>query len=86
MLLQHQMIDDAAEIPRKSNVVLTAFTTAHARSILYQHMSKVKNPQNVFFCDADIIMNVDEQVSGLNAHRDIWFLSPLVFIQRQTLL
>ena len=71
MLLQYQMIDDAADIPRKSNVVLAAFTTAHARSILYQHISKVKNPQNVLYCDTDSIMYIDEQVSGLDAHRDI---------------
>ena len=71
MLLQYQMIDDAADIPRKSNAVLAAFTTAHARSILYQHISKVKNPQNVLYCDTDSIMYIDEQVSGLDAHRDI---------------
>ena len=49
MLLQYQMIDDAADIPRKSNVVLAAFTTAHARSILYQHILKVKKPQNILY-------------------------------------
>ena len=71
------MIDDGADIPRKSNVVLAAFTTAHARSILYQHIWKVKNPQNVLYCDTDSIMYIDEQVSGLDAHRDIFMGSYL---------
>ena len=71
MLLQYQMIDDAADITRKSKVVLAAFTTAHARSILYQHISKMKNPQNVLYCDTDSIMYIDEHVSGLDVHRDI---------------
>ena len=71
MLLQYQMIDDAADIPRKSNVVLAAFTATHARSILYQHILKMKNPYNVLYRDTDSIMYIDDQVSGLDAHRDI---------------
>ena len=35
MLLQNQMIDDALDPPRKSNVVSAAFAIAHTRSILY---------------------------------------------------
>ena len=44
MLLQYQMIDDASDVPRKSNVNLASFTTANARVILYNYLSKVKNP------------------------------------------
>ena len=39
MLLQYQLIDDAADSPRKTNVILAAFTTAHARVILYNYLS-----------------------------------------------
>ena len=31
MLLQYQLIDDAADSPREINVILAAFTTSHAR-------------------------------------------------------
>ena len=45
MLLQYQMIDDATcTVPRKSNVFLASFTTANARVILYNYLSKIKNP------------------------------------------
>ena len=35
MFLQYQMIVDASDVPRKSNVILASFTTANARFILY---------------------------------------------------
>ena len=60
MLLQYQLIDDAADAPRKTNVVLAAFTTAHARVILLNNMHMVKNPQNVLYCDTDSIMYVQD--------------------------
>ena len=53
MLLQYQLIDDAADAPRKTNVILAAFTTAHARIILYKNMQMVKNARNVLYCDTD---------------------------------
>ena len=41
MLLQYQLIDDAADAPRKTNVILAAFTTAHARPRLCPCMSTI---------------------------------------------
>ena len=66
MLLQYQLIDDAADAPRKTNVALAAFTTAHARSILYRNMQLVKNPKNVLYCDTDSIMYVHDRNSSEN--------------------
>ena len=68
MFLQYQEIDDAADAPRKSNVVLAAFTTAHARSILYDYISKVKHPEQVLYCDTDSIMYVNE--TNFSIHED----------------
>ena len=61
MLLQYQLIDDAADAPRKTNVILAAFTTAHARIILYKNMQLVKNPRNVLYCDTDSIMYIHDR-------------------------
>ena len=61
MMLQYQLIDDAADAPRNTNVILAAFTTAHARIILFNNMKLVKNPKNVLFCDTDSIMYVHDQ-------------------------
>ena len=61
MLLQYQLIDDAADAPRKTNVILAAFTTAHARIKLFNNMQLVKNPKNVLYCDTHSIMYVHDQ-------------------------
>ena len=61
MLLQYQMIDDAADAPRKTNVILAAFTTAHARIILYKNMQMVNNARNVLYCDTDSIMYIHDK-------------------------
>ena len=61
MLLQYQLIDDAADAPRKTNVILTAFTTSHARIILLNKMQLVKVPKNVLYCDTDSIMYVHDK-------------------------
>ena len=64
MLLQYQLIDDAADAPRKTNVILAAFTTAHARIIFIDNMQKVKNPKNVLYCDTDNIMQVHDKTKS----------------------
>ena len=56
MLLQYHLIDEAADVSRKSNVILAAFTTAHARCILYSYLEKVRRPENILYCDTDSIM------------------------------
>ena len=61
MLLQYQLIDDAADAPRKTNVILAAFTTSHARIILLNKMQLVKVPKNVLYCDTDSIMYVHDK-------------------------
>ena len=60
MFLQYQMIDDASDVPRKSNVILASFTTANARVILYSYLSKIKNPSNILYCDTDSIIYVQD--------------------------
>ena len=60
MFLQYQMIDDASDVPRKSNVILASFTTANARVILYSYLSKIKHPCNILYCDTDSIMYVQD--------------------------
>ena len=65
MLLQYQLIDDAADSPRKINVILAAFTTAHARVILYENMQCVRNLKNILYCDTDSIMYVHDKSDGL---------------------
>ena len=90
MLLQYQLIDDAANAPRKTNVILAAFTTAHARIILFNNMQLVKNPKNVLYCDTDSIMYVHDQTltdspdisigSGLGEMTDE--LPPVVLIDK----
>ena len=60
MFLQYQMIDDASDVPRKSNVILASFTTANAPVILYSYLSKIKNPSNILYCDNDSIMYVQD--------------------------
>ena len=60
MFLQYQMIDDASDVPRKSDVILASFTTANARVILYSYLSKIKNPSNILYCDTDSIMYVQD--------------------------
>ena len=56
-LLQYQLIDDAADAPRKPNVI----TTAHARIIHYKKMQMVKNARNVLYCDTDSIMYIHDK-------------------------
>ena len=61
MLLQCEMIDDASDVPRKSNVFLAFFTTANARVILYNFSSKVDSKtSNILYCDTAIIMYVQK--------------------------
>ena len=60
MFLQYQMIDDASDVPRKSNLILASFTTANARVILYSYLSKIKNPSNNLYCHTDSIMYVHD--------------------------
>ena len=69
MLLQFQLVDDAADVHRKSNVILAAFTTAHARAVLYQFISLVSKPENVLYCDTDSVMYIDDNPD--DGHRDI---------------
>ena len=71
MFLQYQMIDDEADIPRKSNVVLAAFTTAHARIHLYKNFLKVRDPKNILYCDTDSIMYVQDTRESATAPPDI---------------
>ena len=59
MLLHYRQIDDAADIPRKTNVILADFTTAHAQTILYKNMQKVKSARNNLYCDTDSIMYIE---------------------------
>ena len=61
MLLQYQLRDDAADAPRKTNVILAAFTTSHARIILLNKMQHVKVLKNVLYCDTDINMYVHDK-------------------------
>ena len=61
MLLQYQLIDDAADAPRKTNVIQAAFTTSHARIILLNNMQLVKVPKNVLYCDTDSIIYVHDK-------------------------
>ena len=61
MLLQYQLIDHAAEAPRETNVILGAFTTAHARIILYKNMQIVKNARRVLYCNTDSIMYIHDK-------------------------
>ena len=61
MLLQYQLIDDAADAPRKTNFLLAAFTTSHARIILLNNMQLVKNSKFVLYCDTDSIMYVHQK-------------------------
>ena len=61
MLLQYQHIDDAADAPRKTNVILAAFTTSHARIILLNNMQLVKVPKKVLYCNTDSIMFVHDK-------------------------
>ena len=44
MFLQYQMIDDASDVPRKSNVILASFTTANALVIFTAICQKSKTP------------------------------------------
>ena len=61
MLSQYQLIDDAADAPRKTNVILAAFTTSHAKIILLNNMQLVKVTKNVLYCDTDSIMYVHDK-------------------------
>ena len=66
MLLQYQLIDDASDSSRKTNVILAAFTTAHAGGgILYENMQCVRNPKNILYCDTDSLMYVHGKSDGL---------------------
>ena len=67
MLLQYQLIDDAADAPRKTNFILTAFATSHARIILLNNMQLVKNSKFVLYCDTDSIMYVQKEKCELPA-------------------
>ena len=69
MLLQYQLIDDAADQSRKTNVILAAFTTAHARVVLYENMEKVRDPRRIIYCDTDSIMYTEN--SDKNQQREI---------------
>ena len=64
MFIQYQLIDEEVESNRKSNVVLAAFTTAHARCFLYKNMVKVKDPRNILYCDTDSIMYLQDGCSN----------------------
>ena len=76
MLLQYQLIDDAADAPRKTKVILAAFTTSHAIFILLNKMKLVKGSRNVFYCNNDSVMYVhDKEKCEL---WDIWIGSSLV--------
>ena len=61
MFLQYQLIDDAADAPRKTKIILAAFTTSHARVIQLNNMQLVKDSKNVLYCDKDSIMYVHDK-------------------------
>ena len=61
MVLHYQLIDDAADAPRKTDVILAAFTTSHARIILLKNRQLVKDSRNVLYCDTDSIMYVQDK-------------------------
>ena len=72
MYLQYTDINESADSARKSNLVLAGFTTAHARTVLYKYMQRVKKTTNIFFCDADSIMYIDEsEPPARTQNRDI---------------
>ena len=54
--LQYQLIDDAADAPRKPKVLLAAFITSYARIILLNKMQLVEDWKNVLYCDTDSII------------------------------
>ena len=60
MFLQYQKIDDASDVPRKSNVLLASFTTENARVILNSYLLKLKNSSNLIYCETDSIMYVQD--------------------------
>ena len=54
-IVQYQNHDEWSEPSAKTNVILAAFTTAHARTILYGYMDQL-HPDQVCYCDTDSIM------------------------------
>ena len=65
MLSQYQMIDDASDLPRKSNVILASFTTANPRAFFTTLCEKSKKPSNVLYCDTDNIKYVQDSLVSL---------------------
>ena len=57
MLIQYKAIDEAVEQSPNTNVILAAFTTAHARTVLYNYMQHLTDPaKQLLYCDTDSIM------------------------------
>lgn len=53
-----QYTDESAfiEPSPKTNVILAAFTTSHARTVLYSYMDGIDDPQRICYCDTDSVM------------------------------
>ena len=62
-VLQYQAIGEAVESSPKTNVILAAFTTAHARTVLYGYMDCLDDPKRICYCDTDSIMYVQSSAS-----------------------
>jgi hypothetical protein len=49
----------------KTSPIIAAFTTAHARCLLYRAMASVPDPQRVLYCDTDSIIFVHDKNEAL---------------------
>ena len=65
-VLQQKKKRQFPDLPTKTNVILAAFTTAHARTILYRYMSTLENvKERLCYCDTDSVMYL--HAPGLNS-------------------
>lgn len=57
-LLQYKKKATFVEHSPKTNVILAAFTTAHARKVLYGYMDGLEDKTQIVYCDTDSIMYI----------------------------
>ena len=70
-LVQYEDNEEWIRPSPKTNVILAAFTTAHARCVLYGYMDKL-NPNQLCYCDTDSIMYyVNNDMLQTGYHRQI---------------
>ena len=55
-VMQYQTTNEFLQPSTKTNVILAAFTTSHARTILYHYLDMIDDPQRICYCDTDSIM------------------------------